>query len=95
MTIDRNRPYGGQVHTFVGARGQAPVAGVTVRDVYDAMTIGFARAGGADEEQLANASDLYGINLEDVDPIAAIQNACCALEEMMGTFPNITIGDRT
>lgn len=34
-TLDRDRPYLGQPHTFTGERGKQEVFGVTMRDIRD------------------------------------------------------------
>lgn len=34
-------------------------------------------------------SDLYELDMEDLDPVAVIQNTICFIEDMMGIFPNV------
>jgi len=34
-------------------------------------------------------NDLYGFNLDKLDPIAVCQNLCCEIEKIMGIFPNV------
>mgnify|MGYP007083458391 CR=1 FL=1 len=34
-------------------------------------------------------NDLYGFNMDKLDPIAICQNLCCEVERMMGIFPNV------
>lgn len=89
----RNRPYDGQPHTAEGERGKTLVEGLTLRDVLDCFAMGMLDA--SYEEALQDAAeretwiynDLY--QLEEFDPVAAIQNAMCRIEKMMGIYPNI------
>lgn len=37
-------------------------------------------------------NDLYGFDLNDIDPVAAIQNMACHLEERMGIYPALLDG---
>lgn len=37
-------------------------------------------------------NDLYGWNLDDIDPVAAVQNMACHLERRMGIFPALLDG---
>jgi hypothetical protein len=34
-------------------------------------------------------NDLYGFNLDKLDPVAIVQNLCCEVEKAMGIFPNV------
>lgn len=34
-------------------------------------------------------SDLYGFDLDDLDPMAICQNLCCEVEKAMGIYPNV------
>lgn len=89
----RDRPYDGQPHTDEGERGKTLVEGLTMRDVCDCMAMGLLDASGIPELQDAvdrgiwTYGDLY--KLEDLDPVAAIQNMACRIEMMMGIFPNV------
>ena len=38
-------------------------------------------------------NDLYAWNLDDIDPIAAVQNMACHLERRMGIYPALIDGD--
>lgn len=84
----RNRPYDGYAHTYEGERGKTLVEGLTVRDICDCMAMGLLDA--SDEPALQDVAergtwiykDLY--QLGDFDPVAAVQNMVCRLEEMMG-----------
>ena len=98
--MDRNRPYTGQAHTDQGVRGQQPITGLTLRDLNDC----FIRAvllsachlvpklydeACKGENAKLNGGDLYGFNLDALDPIAIGQNLSCEVERVMGIFPNI------
>lgn len=89
----RDRPYDGQDHTDEGARGKTLVEGLTMRDVCDCMAMGLLDASGIEplqdavDEGVWTYNDLY--QLEDFDPVAAIQCMACRIEMMMGIFPNV------
>jgi hypothetical protein len=89
----RDRPYDGQAHTDEGVRGKTLVEGLTMRDVCDCMAMGLLDASGIEplqdavEEGTWTYNDLY--QLEDFDPVAAIQCMACHLEKFMGIFPNV------
>jgi len=87
-SMDRNRPYDGQPHTGSGKRGKTIVAGLTMRDVADCIVIGFLEAAGI-ERKYPIWDDVYKIELDDIDPIAVVQNAMCNIEKMMDIYPNI------
>lgn len=38
-------------------------------------------------------NDLYGWNLDEIDPVAAVQNMACHLERRMGVFPALIDGE--
>ena len=90
---NRDRPYDGQPHTDEGIRGKTLVEGLTMRDVGDCMAMGLLDASGIEPLQETvdkgtwTYNDLY--QLEDFDPIAAIQCMACRMEKMMGIYPNI------
>lgn len=91
-STSRDRPYNGQRHTFFGDRGKHIVNELTIRDVCDCFAKGMLRASGiADLQNKAEKEwhyeDLY--SLDDIDPVAAIQNAACAIEQYLGIYPNI------
>ncbi len=94
-SLDRNRPYDGQPHTCVGARGKQLIHGLTMRDIADCFVRGFLHAA---NEQFPDGyvyngnicrDDLYRIDLNKIDPGAVIQNAGCEIEKMMGIWPNV------
>lgn len=89
--FNRDRPYNGQLHTFVGERGAYKLTPyLTIRDVYDAVQIGIARAAGVDDETIQSPTfDVWRLDLDRVDPVAVAQNACCEIEKRLGIFPNI------
>jgi hypothetical protein len=72
---DRNRPYDGQPWTDHGVRGTNEVRGLTMRDIGDCIARGRVLA-----------TPLDGA---EIDNNAAIQNALCEVERMMGIFPNV------
>lgn len=98
----RDRPYDGQPQTDDGERGKQEVYGVTMRDVKDAICIGFFQATPCDEQELVDwctgkqevhpnyfKGTIYDLDLSNIDPLAVIQNACCELENRMGIWPNL------
>lgn len=103
-SMRRDRPYKGQPHTDDGIRGQTLVEGLTMRDIRDCLlraiflstgAEGFPAArtlyGEADkgEEGMISLNDLYGWDLDKLDPVAVMQNLGCEIERMMGIFPNV------
>lgn len=98
--LRRDRPYNGQMHTDTGERGKQIVSGVTIRDLRDCLLRSFFLCSGhisheryneankGEEAQLCD-NDLYGWNLDDIDPVALIQNFTCEVERVMGIFPNV------
>jgi len=98
--MNRNRPYDGQQHTHYGKRGKTLVEGLTMRDISDCCLRGFLLASGhivphlyseADKGEKAQLSvnDLYGFDLDKIDPGAVIQNMICEIEKMMEIYPNV------
>ena len=97
-TTDKNRPFSGQAHTHQGERGKTEVKGIRFRDLADcavrAFVVSCETAGGelrkrCDDGTL-NHNDLFTFDMEDMDPLAFIQNLCCEVEKAMGIFPNVT-----
>lgn len=87
-SMDKNRPYDGQDHTDQGERGKTIVQGLTMRDIADCIVKGFLACGGVHRENPIY-DDVYGFNLDDIDPIAVVKNATCNIEKLMGIYPNI------
>jgi hypothetical protein len=97
--FDRDRPYDGQRHTFVGQRGKYSIISeadfvdnLTMRDIFDCMLIGMLRAYGVDPENVEEVADLYqrlDLNGANFDPVAAAQNSCCEIETRLGIYPNV------
>ena len=98
--MKRTRPYDGQPHTDGGERGKQMVEGLTMRDIRDCYIRAVFLSAGHIMPQLydeacrgedANIStnDLYGFDLNKLDPLAISQNLTCEIERMMGIFPNI------
>lgn len=96
-SIDPDRPFTGQDHTFFGARGSHVVSDLRLRDLCDAMAKGIALCFGIENPEIyaramdgtLSYNDLYGLDLNKIDPVAAIQNFACVVEEMQGIFPNV------
>lgn len=96
----RNRPYNGQPHTVYGERGKQLVEGLNMRDICDCYVRGFLLSAShlvpekyneADKGEEANltTNDLFGFDLNHVDPVAIMQNMMCSIEKMMKIYPNI------
>ena len=88
--MDRNRPYNGQSHTDLGERGKTLVEGLTMRDVADCIVLGFLDASGGVPENVDWNSVYKQPGINDISPIAVVQNATCHIEKMMGIYPNIS-----
>lgn len=98
--MQRSRPYTGQPHTDTGIRGATEVKGVTFRDLRDCYIRAFFLANGINmpahydeaskgENAALCESDLFGWDLNQIDPIAVFQNFSCEVEKLMGIFPNV------
>ena len=85
--LNRDRPYNGQPHTDEGERGSTMVEGLTFRDVKDCFVIGAFRATGKSPDEYP--ANVYGLDWDDLDPMAVCQNMLVAMEERMGIFPNL------
>jgi len=98
--MDRNRPYNGQPWTTTGTRGSTEIKGITFRDLRDC----FIRAAFQcshhlhphlyEQAQLGekanlSAQDMYGWDLDKLDPIAWSQQLGIEVEKMMGIYPNV------
>ena len=100
--MKRDRPYSGQSHTDQGERGSTIVKGLTVRDIVDCYIRGVILSGGESvpDEKYKEAlkgedadlcgNDLFGFDMDKLDPIAISQNMTCEIEKMMGIFPNVS-----
>lgn len=99
--MHRNRLYNGQLHTYKGLRGQQIVSGITIRDLSDCLLRSFFLCSGhinsdkyteacKGEEAKLCENDLYGWDLDKIDPVALIQNFTCEVEKIMGIFPNLS-----
>lgn len=100
----RDRPYNGQPHTDTGKRGATEVCGVTFRDLRDCYTRAFFLSAShvkpAHYEEACKGehatlceNDLYGWDLNQLDPIAVFQNFSCEVERIMGIYPNVSLSD--
>lgn len=87
FSMDKDRPYNGQPHTGPGRRGSEVVKGLTMRDIADCMVKGLLSAGGIYRDTPV-WDDVYKVP-NDIDLIAAVQNAGCEIEKMMGIYPNV------
>ena len=97
----RDRPYNGQPQTITGARGATEIRGITFRDLRDCFvravllsSHGISPAGLYDEATKGEAAaicenDLYGWDLNKLDPMAVAQNLACEIEKLMGIYPNV------
>ena len=98
--MKRDRPYSGQSHTDNGIRGQTEVKGLTFRDLNDCFVRAILLSAPhlvpklydealKGENAELNGNDLYGFDLDQLDPIAIGQNLSCEVERVMGIFPNV------
>ena len=96
----RSRPYDGQVHTAGGERGKTMIEGITFRDLKDCFVRAVCLSASQIRDDLYMEStlgeharisdnDLYGWDLNELDPIAVAQNLNCEVEKIMGIFPNV------
>lgn len=96
----RDRAYSGQPHTDEGERGKAEVHGITFRDLRDcfirAVLLSAGHVAPAKYEEatkgelaLLSANDMFGFNLDDLNPIAIGHNLACEVERAMGIYPNV------
>lgn len=96
----RSRPYNGQPHTDMGKRGKQEISGITMRDLRDCfvravllsashLVPDLYKEANKGENARLSGNDLYGFNLDELDPIAVSQNLTCEVEKAMGIFPNI------
>ena len=100
QSMRRDRPYSGQPHTDKGIRGATEVSGVTFRDLSDCFTRAFFLASHhinpalyeeacKGENAVICENDLYGWDLNQIDPVAVMQNFTCEVEKIMGIYPNV------
>jgi len=96
----RDRPYNGQPHTNTGERGRTEVKGVTFRDLRDCFIRAFFLSSShvnpvtyeeacKGENAVLCENDLYGWDLNQLDPVAVFQNFSCEVERLMGIYPNV------
>lgn len=103
-SMRRDRPYNGQPHTDTGERGKTEIKGITFRDLRDCFIRAVFLSTGAEgfpaartlydeankgEDGMISANDLYGWDLDKLDPLAISQNLTCEVERIMGIYPNI------
>lgn len=96
----RDRPYNGQSHTDTGQRGSTEIRDITFRDLRDCYIRAFMLSSGhinkprydealKGENAALCENDLYGWDLNKLDPMAVLQNLACEIERLMGIFPNV------
>lgn len=97
----RDRPYDGQPHTCTGARGATEIRGLTFRDLRDCFiravllsSFEISKPGLYEEACKGEAAtlcenDVYGFNLDKLDPMAISQNLAIEVEKLMGIYPNV------
>lgn len=85
--LDRSRPYNGQPWTDSGIRGKTEVNGLTMRDLRDCYIRGCYDSSGLAPKDYPKT--IFGLNWENIDPMAVFQNMSCWIERYMGIFPNI------
>jgi len=88
-SLERDRPYDGQVHTNNGERGRAIVNGITMRDIKDCFVLGLLEATGEPLKENPVENDVYSVDWDDIDYMAVVSNALCRIEKLMGNYPNI------
>jgi len=88
LSLDKNRLYDGQIHTYNGKRGKQIISGLTAKDISDCIVLGILDAGGIKRNYPIH-DDIYTLNFSDLDPGAIIQNSICHIEKMMKIYPNI------
>ncbi len=102
VDMRRDRPYTGQPQTDTGERGKTEVRGVTFRDLRDCYIRAFFLASShINSEKYEEAcqgefahlceNDLYGWDLNEIDPMAVFQNFSCEIEQLMGIYPNVPL----
>lgn len=69
------------VRAVLLSTGAQVIDGVDMRPRYEEANKGEAAA--------LCESDLYGFNLDKLDPMAIAQNLACEVERVMGIFPNV------
>lgn len=92
-----SRPFTGQSHTDQGERGKTEVKGIRFRDLADCAVRAFVDSCPDVSDELRkrrddgtlNYNDLFTFNMDEMDPVAFIQNLGCQVEKMMGIFPNV------
>ena len=99
LDMRHNRPYSGQPQTATGERGKTDVRGVTFRDLRDCWIRAFLLCSSHNQEKYEESkqgefahlceNDLYGWDLNELDPMAVFQTFACEVEKLMGIYPNL------
>ena len=61
--------------------GGAMIDGVNLHFAYEEACKG--------QDAVLSENDLYGFNIDKLDPMAIVQNLCCEVEKIMGIYPNV------
>lgn len=69
------------VRAVLLSAGGQEIKGVNLRPRYDEA--------GKGEGAVLCENDLYGFDLDKLDPVAIVQNLCCEVERIMGIYPNV------
>jgi len=86
-TLDRERPYDGQLWTDTGERGRTEIRGITFRDLRDCFIRACFNSSSLDPKDYPKS--VYDLDWENIDIIAVEQNMSCWVEKYMGIFPNV------
>lgn len=94
--MQRNRPFQGQPHTYIGIRGATPISGVNLRDLRDCFIRGYVLSHSNDIDSNKGPIDqaLKGVDAilcednlyqlsGDIDPMAVCINMLNELERIM------------
>ncbi len=100
-SMRRDRQYNGQPHTCTGERGATEIKGITFRDLRDCFiravllsSFEISKPGLYEEACKGEAAalcenDVYGFNLDKLDPMAIAKNLAIEIEKLMGIYPNV------
>ena len=96
-----DRPFTGQAHTQQGERGKTEVRGIRFRDRADCAVRAFVDSCCEVGDEMRqrrddgtlNYNDLFTLDIDEMDPLAFIQNLGVQVEKSMGIWPNIPTSD--
>ena len=69
------------IRAILLSTGAEHIDGVNMRPRYEEACKG--------EDAALCSNDLYGFNLDELDPMAICQNLCVEVEKLMGIYPNV------